>query len=601
MPADDLVMVGSYNHHLVVLSILISIVAAYAARGLSIRIRDARGWVWLVWLGSGATADGIGTWSMHYTGMLAYSLPVGVEYDWPTVLLSLLAGILGAGAAKLVLSHTRIGWPEAWIAAIFMGVVGISTMHYVAMAAMRLQGMHHYDATLVTISVGLAIVFSLMALALDFVLPESISYRRLRYHGSAVLRGAANPVMHYTAMAAVSFTSSAVAPDLSHSVNISSLGIAGNIVVPVMVLVVALLTSLVDRLRKQGALLNELFEQAPQAVVLMTVDNQVLRVNREFTRVFGYSPQAALGRHLSDLIVPDESRDEDQRYTDLVARGQRVDVEGVRRRKDGSRLHVSIIQVPVSIPDGQVEVYAIYRDITQRKRAEEELREYAGRLQVLSRRVVEVQEEERRHLALELHDEIGQILTAISVNLQALKDICDAAALPRLDDSINLVKGAIGQVRNLALDLRPSMLDDLGLISTLRWNADRQAERSGLVVHFAAESSGARLPTNLETACYRIVQEALTNVVRHAKARQVWLEYREQGQEVQLLIRDDGVGFDLSAVRDRAVRGASFGVLGMQERVELLDGHIDIESKPMHGTTIRVRFPFTPASSDATE
>jgi signal transduction histidine kinase len=93
----------------------------------------------------------------------------------------------------------------------------------------------------------------------------------------------------------------------------------------------------------------------------------------------------------------------------------------------------------------------------------------------------------------------------------------------------------------------------------------------------------------------------LTNVVRHAKARQVWLEYREQGQEVQLLIRDDGVGFDLSAVRDRAVRGTSFGMLGMQERVELLDGHIDIESKPMHGTTIRVRFPFTPASSDTTE
>ena len=114
--------------------------------------------------------------------------------------------------------------------------------------------------------------------------------------------------MHYTAMAAVTFTYSDEVPDLSHAVSISSLGILGISIVPVMVLVVALLTSLVDRLQKQRALLDELFEQAPQAVVLMSADNRVVRVNREFTRVFGYTPQETLGRRLGELIVPDESR-----------------------------------------------------------------------------------------------------------------------------------------------------------------------------------------------------------------------------------------------------------------------------------------------------
>ena|SRR6266511_2165290 len=212
--------------------------------------------------------------------------------------------------------------------------------------------MHHYSAALVTLSVVLAVVLSLMTLLLTFRFRDNAPRRSLRNHGSVVLRGVANPIMHYTAMAAVSFTRSSELPDLSHAVSISSLGVLGISIVPVMVLVVALLTSLVDRLQQQRALLNELFEQAPQAVGLMSVDNRVVRVNREFTRLFGYTPQETLGRHLNEWIVPDESRAEEQRYAELVAQGQRVDVEGVRQPKDGSRLHVSIVRVPVSVPGG---------------------------------------------------------------------------------------------------------------------------------------------------------------------------------------------------------------------------------------------------------
>ncbi|PYS94308.1 MAG: hypothetical protein DMF64_01590 [Acidobacteria bacterium] len=117
----DAILIAHYDQRLVALSVLISIVAAYAARGLTERVSVARGRTWLAWLVIGATVDGIGTWSMHYTGMLAFSLPIPVVYDWPTVLLSLLVGIIGSGAALLVMSRSKVGWPHALVASICLG------------------------------------------------------------------------------------------------------------------------------------------------------------------------------------------------------------------------------------------------------------------------------------------------------------------------------------------------------------------------------------------------------------------------------------------------------------------------------------------------
>jgi NO-binding membrane sensor protein with MHYT domain len=198
---EDLVMVASHDHRLVVLSVLISILAAYAARDLSERTSAARGRAWLAWLAGGATVDGIGTWSMHYTGKLALRLPVPVLFDWPTVLLSLLVSIIGSAAALAVSSRGKIGWPRASAAAIFLGGVGISGLHYTAMAAMRVPPVHRYTPALVALSIVLAIVISFLAISLTFHLRDDTPGCVLRRHGGAILRGAANPVMHYTAMA----------------------------------------------------------------------------------------------------------------------------------------------------------------------------------------------------------------------------------------------------------------------------------------------------------------------------------------------------------------------------------------------------------------
>ena len=238
------VLTGSYDYLLVVLSVLIAIFASYAALELAGRVTSARGKARLLWLSGGASAMGFGIWSMHYIGMLAFRLPIPVQYDWPTVLLSLLAAILASAIALFVVSRHKMGVIRALLGSIFMGG-GIATMHYTGMAAMRLPAMCSYSAGLVTLSVVLAIVISLVALFLTFYFRAETRAWSWRKMLSAVVMGAAIPVMHYTAMAAASFTAStSVQQDLSHAVSVSSLSAAGIIIVTVLVLGIVPLASL---------------------------------------------------------------------------------------------------------------------------------------------------------------------------------------------------------------------------------------------------------------------------------------------------------------------------------------------------------------------
>lgn len=214
------------------------------------------------------------------------------------------------------------------------------------------------------------------------------------------------------------------------------------------------------------------------------------------------------------------------------------------------------------------------------------------KLQVLSHRLVEVQESERRQIARELHDEIGQTLTAAEMNLQAALQSPSAAALERqLEDSIQAVEKVLGQVHDLSLNLRPSMLDDLGLEPALRWYTHRQAGLAGLQAEFRPVPLESRLHPIVETECFRVAQEALTNVVRHSRATMVTVELRLRDEQLHLHVSDDGVGFDVNRVREEAVGGASLGVLSMEERATLAGGHLEINSVPGEGTEVHAWFP----------
>src|SRR5258708_1334481 len=239
-------LVGSYDDRLIVLSIFIAISASYAALDFGGRVTAARGWIRLVWLAGGATAMGFGIWSMHFTGMLAFTLPVPVAYHWPTVLLSLLAAILASAIALYVVSRKRMGRVQVLTGSVLMGL-GIVTMHYIGMAAMRLSAVCHYSPLLVAVSILIAVIASLAALVFTFDYRDDFRGTTMAKVIGAAVMGAAISLMHYTGMMSASFIPNAVLPDISHAVSISALGLGGIAVGTLVVQGTAILTSDVDR------------------------------------------------------------------------------------------------------------------------------------------------------------------------------------------------------------------------------------------------------------------------------------------------------------------------------------------------------------------
>ncbi len=231
-------------------------------------------------------------------------------------------------------------------------------------------------------------------------------------------------------------------------------------------------------------------------------------------------------------------------------------------------------------------------DRNAQRQAEAIRKEYSGKLQALSRRLVEVQETERRNIARELHDEIGQSLTAIQLNLQEILLSRGIDALkPRLQASLMVVERMLEQVQDISLNLRPSILDDLGLEPALRWYTERQATLVGLQAAFHMDVLKQRLDSVIETECFRVAQEALTNVVRHARATAVTVELRQVDALLHLRVTDDGIGFDVARVRDKAIRGASLGLLSMAERATLAGGGLEFTSTAKTGTEVHAWFP----------
>jgi signal transduction histidine kinase len=257
---------------------------------------------------------------------------------------------------------------------------------------------------------------------------------------------------------------------------------------------------------------------------------------------------------------------------------------------DGKRKTIQNSSAPIRNAEGLiVGAVIVNEDVTERVRAESALRESTDRLQFLSRRLLAVQEEERRHLSRELHDEFGQLLTAVAVHLQAAKGLAGDAARSRLEECSVLVERASAQASSLAFELRPSMLESAGLEPTLRWLAEQNQQRTGIATQVVGHVND--VPGDLEIACFRAAQEALTNVVRHARAQHVWIELSQTDGALELVVRDDGVGFDVTSTLDGAANRGHLGLLGMKERVQILGGNLEVDSEPGHGTRIRISLP----------
>jgi len=380
-------LIGSYNYALVALSVLIAMFASYAALDLAGRVTAAGGWTRAVWLLGGAGAMGTGIWSMHYIGMLAFILPIPVAYHWPTVLLSLFAAILASVVALGVVSRQKMGWFRALAGSVPMGA-GIASMHYIGMAAMRLPAICQFNFFLVVLSVVFAVLISLAALWITFHFRDEktgIGWEKL---AGAVVMGGAIPVMHYTGMAAASFTPSGMPTDLSHAVSSSTLGTAGIAAATFIVLGLALLTSLVDRrFAAQTAEVQEEKLQQSEAYLAEAQrlshtgsfgwkpsTNEIIWSEETF-RIFQYdrstTPTVEL---ILQRVHPEDAALVKETIERASQNGKDFEHEYRLVMPDTSVKYVHVMAHALSHESGGVEFVGAVMDVSDRKRAEEELR-----------------------------------------------------------------------------------------------------------------------------------------------------------------------------------------------------------------------------------
>src|SRR5437660_261245 len=389
-------LIGSYNYALVALSILIAMFASYAALDLAGRVTAAAGWTRAVWLLGGAGAMGIGIWSMHYIGMLAFILPIPVAYHLPTVLLSLFAAILASVVALYVVSRQKMGGSQAVAGSVLMGA-GIASMHYIGMAAMRLPAICQFNSFLVVLSVAFAVLISLAALWIAFHFRDEktgIGWEKLT---GAVVMGAAIPIMHYTGMAAASFMPSGMPPDLSHAVSISTLGTAGIAAATFIVLGLVLLTSSLDRrfaaqtleLQEEKLQRSEAYLAEAQRLkhtgswAWQVAGREALHLSEEWYRMYGFDPEEGMPGWEERLQrVHPEDRAKWQGAIDrAIAEKSEYKVEFRILLPDGTVKYIHTVGHPVLNASGNLtEFVGSATDITERRRAEEALRRSEGYL-----------------------------------------------------------------------------------------------------------------------------------------------------------------------------------------------------------------------------
>ncbi len=331
-------------------------------------------------------------------------------------------------------------------------------------------------------------------------------------------------------------------------------------------------------------LYREIFYHSNDGIGIINPEGFYLEQNPAHIKLIGYSAEELKGKtpaiHLGNETFLKIIEEQTKRG---VYRGEIISYGKLGEKKD-----IDLSAFTITNKNGEVICHVgIKRDITERKQVQEQL-------QNLSRRLMEVQESERRFLASELHDQIGQNLTALSINLNVIRsrfsEEVDIKIVDRLEDSLKLVEETIERMRSVMAGLRPPVLDDYGLAVALRWYTERFSERNAVVTVVQEKEFLSCLPLTVETALFRIVQEVLTNVSKHANAKHVIITLERIDGVVQLVVSDDGVGFDPSVLR-KLKKQPGWGLITIEERAKAMGGNVYVKSAPGKGTRIIVQVP----------
>jgi PAS domain S-box-containing protein len=386
---------------------------------------------------------------------------------------------------------------------------------------------------------------------------------------------------------------------------------------------------------KAASLLASIVESSDDAIVSKNLDGVITSWNRGAERLFGYTAEEAIGQHIT-LIVPLDRKHEEATILERLKKGERVDhFETIRVAKDGKELDISLTISPVKDGLGRVMgASKVARDITGQKQIERELRErqaelhalaegleaqvrirtqeleqrntevlqQSDQLRELSNRLLRSQDDERRRIARELHDSVGQMVTALGMNLSSIAAHVEANSEPSkaIQESRDLITQLNKEMRTLSYLLHPPLLDETGLSEAVRWYLQGLAERSELEIQFGISENFGRLSSDLELALFRIMQECLTNIHRHSESKTARVALSRTGETVSLEIEDEGKGISPEKLVKIRAQHSGVGITGMRERVRRLGGVLDIQSNGK-GTNILVTFPVSVVSDPEEE
>ncbi len=372
-----------------------------------------------------------------------------------------------------------------------------------------------------------------------------------------------------------------------------------------VMMVNVMLFLLIESLRREKEHLNELktahqklkaseeryrglFENAIDPILIQDLDGNILEANKACEKVFSRGKEALSGVNVKSLLA-EEGFTIAKEIKWKLLHGESIDqpYEQVIERKDGSRGVLKVATSTIMTAGKPVGFQHIARDVTEEKRMQENLRFYV-------RGVTMAQEEERKRIARELHDDTAQALLALSRQLDNLisrKDGVPEAMVAFLDNLRGRIDSTLEGVRRFSRDLRPSVLDDLGLLAALEWLTADLTRNFGIASEVRVHGQARRLPAEVEVVLFRIVQEALRNVWKHARARMAVVDLGFQPESISLTVKDDGKGFERPGMIGDLVATGKLGLAGMQERISLLGGHMEIESGVGKGTSISLTIP----------
>lgn len=338
-------------------------------------------------------------------------------------------------------------------------------------------------------------------------------------------------------------------------------------------------------LQEREARYRTLVEEAADAIMVYSPKlNTYVEVNKKAAEMFGYSEEELKTKSPEDFLFHDDPIPVPR---EKLESGEAISIERRMKRKDGTGLMVET--TAKKLPDGNY--LAFIRDITERKLAEEQTKRLSDELRVLTNHLQKVREEERTHIAREIHDELGQQLTVMKMDASYVnKKIGEDQPLikEKMNELLKMIDHTVKSIRRISSELRPSLLDDLGLIAAMEWHLDEFERRSGISKEFHSEVQALDLPDNVKINLFRIFQESLTNVARHSGGTHVIVKLNKSENELILTITDNGKGFDKENAGKKTL-----GILGMKERTIMIGGTYDIAGVAGEGTTVTVAIPET--------